>query len=163
RRKVPIDWLGLGLMIVGLGALQLMLEQGASHDWFHSGYIVALTALSVLGLILFVFRELTAPAPAVDLRILRNIPFAPATLLGGVPGMARMGCVFRLPLFLQDLLGSSAMDAGVAMLPRSQAMWLLMPIAGRFYNRLGARKLVGAGLAVSAYGFWEISRLSLDV
>lgn len=163
RRKVPIDWLGLGLMIVGLGALQLMLEQGASHDWFHSGYIVALTAVSVLGIILFIFRELTTDAPAVDLRILRNVPFASATFLGGVLGMALMGSVFLLPLFLQNLLGYSAMDSGIAMLPRSLAMGLLMPIAGRFYNRLGARKLVGAGLAVSAYGFWEISRLSLDV
>lgn len=163
RRKTRIDWTGLALMVVGLGALQLMLEQGASHDWFGSTYIVALGALAVAGMVLFVWRELTTPAPAVDLRILRNVPFASATFLGGVLGMALMGSVFLLPLFLQNLLGYSAMDSGVVMLPRSLAMGVLMPIAGRFYNRLGARKLVGLGLLVSAYGFWDISRLTLDV
>jgi DHA2 family multidrug resistance protein len=163
RRKVRIDWLGLGLMIGGLGTLQLMLEEGARNDWFNSRYIVTLTAMAITGLVLFVWRELTVDAPAVDLRILKNVSFASATFIGGVLGMALMGSIFLLPLFLQNMLGYSAMDSGVAMLPRSVAMGVLMPIAGRFYNRLGARTLVGAGLMISAYGFWDIAHLSLDV
>lgn len=163
RRKSRIDWLGLALMITGLGALQLTLEQGASNDWFSSGYIVALAATAGAGLLLFVWRELTTENPAVDLRILKNVSFASATFLGGVLGMMLMGSVFLLPLFLHSMLGYSAMDSGLAMLPRSAAMGLLMPVAGRFYNKLGPRVLVGAGLAVCAYGFWAMSTLSLDV
>jgi DHA2 family multidrug resistance protein len=163
RRKSQIDWLGLALMVVGLGSLQLMLEQGASNDWFHSSYIVALTVISVVGILLFIWRELAIDHPVVNLRILKNVSFSSATFIGGILGMALMGSVFLLPLFLQSLLGYSAMDSGILMLPRSLAMGLLMPVAGRFYNRLGAKTMVGAGLAMSAYGFWGISRLSLDV
>src|SRR5690606_16151013 len=122
REKGRIDWPGLALMIGGLGALQLMLEQGGRHDWFDSSYIVALTVASVLCLLLFVWRELTVDRPAVDLRILKNVSFASATMIGGVLGMALIGSIFLLPLYLQNLLGFSAMDAGVAMMPRSLAM-----------------------------------------
>jgi MFS transporter, DHA2 family, multidrug resistance protein len=163
RRKVAIDWLGLALMITGLGALQLTLEQGASNDWFNSNYILLLAIISGLGLILFVWRELTAANPAVDLRILKNVSFASATFLGGVLGMALMGSVFLLPLFLHTLLGYSAMTSGMAMLPRSLAMGLLMPVAGRFYNKLGPRVLVGSGLAVCSYGFYAMSKLTVAV
>lgn len=163
REKGKIDWLGLGLMTLGLGTLQLMLEQGEREDWFRSGYIESLAVVAVVGLCLFVWRELTTDRPAVDLRILRNVPFSSATLLGGILGMALNGSVFLLPLFLQNLLGYSAMDSGMALIPRSLAMAVLMPLTGRLYNRLGPRKLVGSGLAVSAFGFWQLSRLTLDV
>jgi MFS transporter, DHA2 family, multidrug resistance protein len=163
REKGRIDWLGLALMTGGLGGLQLMLEQGDRNDWFQSGYIMALTAASCIGLVLFVWRELTIDRPAVDLRILKNVSFASATFIGGVLGMALFGSVFLLPLYLQSLLGYSAMDAGLIMMPRSLAMALLMPLSGRLYNRVGPRKLVAAGLAVSAYGFYDLSHLTLDV
>ncbi len=162
REKGRIDWLGLALMIGGLGALQLMLEQGGRHDWFQSSYIVALTVASVVSLLLFVWRELATDRPAVDLRILKNVSFASATMIGGVLGMALIGSIFLLPLYLQNLLGFSAMDAGVAMMPRSLAMAVLMPLSGRLYNRVGARTLVAVGLVVSAFGFWDLSHLTLD-
>jgi DHA2 family multidrug resistance protein len=74
--------------------------------------------------------------------------------------MGLFGSLFLLPLFLQRLLGYSAMESGIALMPRSLAMAVLMPIAGRFYNRLGPRVLVAAGLLVSAYSFWDLSHLS---
>jgi DHA2 family multidrug resistance protein len=163
REKGRIDWLGLALMTAGLGSLQLMLEQGETYDWFQSGYILLLTTLAAGGLILFVWRELTTERPAVDLRILRNLPFASATLIGGILGMALNGSIFLLPLFLQQLLGYSAMRSGMTLIPRSLSMAFLMPVAGRLYNRLGPRKMVGAGLIVSAYGFWSMSQLTTSV
>jgi MFS transporter, DHA2 family, multidrug resistance protein len=163
RAKGKIDWLGLGLMITGLGAIQLLLEQGERREWFHSGFIEMLAFTAVIGLMLFVWRELTVDQPAVDLRILKNRSFASATVIGGVLGMALNGSIFLLPLFLQRLLGYSATDSGLMLMPRSLAMAVLMPISGRFYNRLGPRKLVGAGLLVSAFGFWDLSRLTTQV
>ena len=163
RKKGDIDWLGLALMITGLGALQLMLEEGQRNDWFQSGYIVRLTMIAVFGLTFFVWRELTARNPAVNLRILRNVSFASATALGGILGIALNGSLFLLPLFLQNLLGYPAMKSGLALMPRSLAMAVIMPIGGRFYNKLGPRLLVGAGLIVTGLSFWDLSHLTSQV
>jgi len=163
RKKGDIDWPGLGLMITGLGALQLMLEEGQKNDWFQSGFIVRLTIIAGVGLTLFVWRELTARNPAVNLRILRNVSFASATALGGILGIALNGSLFLLPLFLQNLLGYPAMKSGLALMPRSLAMAVIMPIGGRFYNKLGPRVLVGAGLIVTGLSFWDLSHLTSQV
>jgi DHA2 family multidrug resistance protein len=163
REKGEIDWSGLALMTIGLGALQLMLEQGEREDWFSSSFIVTLAVVSAAGLILFVWREMVARRPAVDLRILRNSSFASATAIGGVLGMGLYGSLFLLPLFLQNLLGYSAMLSGLALMPRSLAMAVVMPIGGRFYNKLGPRFLVGLGLVVSAYSFWALGQLTTDM
>jgi DHA2 family multidrug resistance protein len=163
RRKGDIDWLGLALMIIGLGSLQLMLEEGQRNDWFQSGFIVRLAIAAFLGLTLFVWRELTTEHPAVNLKILRNISFASATALGGILGIALNGSLFLLPLFLQNLLGYPAMKSGLALMPRSLAMAVIMPIGGRFYNKLGPRLLVGSGLLVTGFSFWELSHLTSQV
>ena len=163
RKKGDIDWLGLALMITGLGALQLMLEEGQKNDWFQSGYIIRLTITAVFGLTFFVWRELTARNPAVNLRILRNVSFASATALGGILGIALNGSLFLLPLFLQNLLGYPAMKSGLALMPRSLAMAVIMPIGGRFYNKIGPRLLVGVGLIVTGFSFWDLSHLTSQV
>jgi MFS transporter, DHA2 family, multidrug resistance protein len=163
RRKGSIDWPGLALMILGLGSLQLMLESGERNDWFQSGFVVRLLIVAIVGLAAFVWRELHTEHPAVDLRILRNVSFSSATALGGVLGMALMGSLFLLPVFLQNLLGYPALKSGIALMPRSLAMAVIMPIGGRFYNRLGPRILVGTGLAVSGFSFWQLSHLTSAV
>jgi DHA2 family multidrug resistance protein len=163
RHKGKIDWLGLGLLAGGLGALQLMLENGQSEDWFQSSYIVALAVAASLGLIFFIIQELRTDRPAVDLRILKDRSFTSATAIGGILGMGLYGTLFLLPLFLQNLLGYSAMLSGEALIPRSLAMAIIMPLGGRVYNRVGPKALVGSGLLVSAYSFWELSRLTIDV
>ncbi len=163
RRKGDIDWAGLALLIIGLGSLQLMLESGGRNDWFESAFVVRLLVVGLVGLTLFVWRELTAEHPAVDLRILKNVSFTSATLIGGVLGMALMGSLFLLPVFLQNLLGYPALKSGIALMPRSLAMAVCMPIGGRFYNRLGPRILVGSGLVVTGFSFWQLSHLTISV
>jgi MFS transporter, DHA2 family, multidrug resistance protein len=163
RSRDRIDWLGVALLTTGLGSLQLMLERGESKDWFQSQQIMALGVIALLGLVLFVWWELGARRPAVDLRLFKNVSFASATALGGVLGMGLFGTLFLLPLFLQRLLGYNAMESGLALMPRSLAMAVLMPIAGRFYNRIGPRFMVAAGLLVSAFSFWELSHLSTGI
>src|SRR5581483_7663892 len=87
REKGYIDWPGLGLLVLGLGALQLMLEEGERNDWFESSFIVRLAVVATVGMLLFVWRELTIEKPAVNLRILTNVSFSSATALGGVLGL----------------------------------------------------------------------------
>jgi DHA2 family multidrug resistance protein len=162
REKGKIDWMGLAFMITGLGAIQLMLEEGSRHDWFGSAFIVRLTALGAIGLALFVWRELTTDRPAVDLRIMKNSAFSSATMIGGVLGMGLMGSIFLLPLFLQNILRFNATQSGVALMPRSLAMAVLMPIGGKFYNKLGPRVMVAAGLSLSALSFVQLARMTVD-
>ncbi|MGE5175967.1 MAG: DHA2 family efflux MFS transporter permease subunit [Hyphomicrobiales bacterium] len=163
RERGRLDVSGLALMTVGLGALQLFLEKGQEKDWFESHLIVTLAAVAAVGLALFVWRELTIDRPAVDLRLARNLPFSTATLLGGILGMGLYGTLFLLPLFLQRLLGFTAMDSGIALMPRSLAMAVVMPVSGRLYNRLGPRLLVATGLGVSAISFYLLSHLTSDM
>ena len=160
RHKGRIDWTGLGLMAVGLGSLQLMLEKGEDKNWFESSFIVWLAVLAAVGLVAFVWREMTTERPAVELKILKNLQFASGTVLGGVLGMGMFGTLFLLPMFLQNLLGFPAMTSGVAMLPRSIASAIVGPIGGRFYNRLGPRVLVFVGLVLNAIGFWQFTHFT---
>jgi DHA2 family multidrug resistance protein len=116
-----------------------------------------------VALIMFVWRELTIERPAVDIRILGNIRFSAATLMGGVMGAGLSGVLFILPLFLQNLLGYTAMDSGLALMPRSLAMLVMMPIAGRMYNRAGPRAMVAAGLLLIAFGYRQLAILTTDI
>lgn len=162
RVKEKIDVLGLTFMVAGLGALQLMLEEGERNEWFESTFITRLAVLAGIGLVLFVWRELTTERPAVDLRTLGNIRFTAATFLGGVMGAGLSGVLFILPLFLQDLLGFTAMQSGLTLMPRSLAMLVMMPISGRIYNRAGPRLLVSSGLVLVSFGFWQLSHLTIQ-
>lgn len=162
RTKAKLDYAGLGLLVVGLGSLQLMLEEGQQNNWFSSEYIRTLAVLAAVGTALFIWRELTAEKPAVDLRLLKNVTFATGTLLGGVFGISLYSSLFLLPLFLQQLLRYPAFDSGLTMMPRSLTMALTMPIVGRLYNLLGPKILVGTGLLISAFSFWQLSVMSLN-
>ena len=163
REKGAIDWLGLGLMSVSLGSLQYLLEKGETEGWLDSQMIVTLAYVAAFGMLGFIWRELTTARPAVNLRLLKQGTFTSATLLGGILGMALNGSLFLLPVFLQQYLGYPAIDSGMALMPRSLAMIVLMPIGGLLYNRLGPRILVGTGLVISAYSFWLLGHLSPDV
>ena len=157
-----IDGIGIGLLAVGLTALQILLEQGETDGWFQSPFIVTLTVIAVLALSAFIVWELRVPVPAVDLRILRNVPFAAGTFIFGILGLALFGGLILLPLFLQNLLRYDATQAGVALMPRSLVMVLLMPIAGTLYNRLGVYVMLPFGVAVSAFAGFMMSRFTLD-
>jgi DHA2 family multidrug resistance protein len=162
REKGKMDISGLFFLCAGLGGLQIMLERGQQKDWFSSNLIIYLAVISGLGLVLFIWRELTAEKPAVNLRILKDLNFTSGTLLIAILGLAFMGGLFILPLFLQQLLRYPAYHSGLAVLPRSMAMALAMPVSGRLYNQTGPRWLVGSGLFLVALSFFQFSRLSLE-
>ncbi len=160
RSRGKIDAFGLAAMAIGLSCLQVMLEKGQEHDWFQSAFILKLALVSAVALILFVWRELATDRPAVQLRVLKNVPLATGTTLGALFGMGLFGSLFLLPLFIQQVRGYSAMDAGIAMLPRSLAMAVAMPFAGRLYNRMGPRKMIALGLVLGTSSFFMLGRLS---
>ncbi len=155
-----VDYVGILLLSVGLASLQTVLSEGQSKDWFTSTFIVTLTAVAVVTLLGFTYWELRTPRPAVDLSILANSTFTSGTMIGGVLGLALFGSLFLLPLFMQELLGYNAMQSGLAMLPRSLVMMIGMPIAGRLYNRLGPRLMIGSGLALTAVATLQMARFT---
>jgi DHA2 family multidrug resistance protein len=162
QKPMRIDYVGITLLAVGLATLQTLLEQGQSNDWFSSPFIVTFTVIAVVCLSLFVWWELRTDHPAVDLRLLKNVSFTSGTLIGGILGVSLFSGMFLLPLFMQTLMGFTAMQSGLALMPRTLAMMALMPVAGFLFNKMGARRMVSVGLAISAYAVWMMSRFTAE-
>ena len=134
KQRKNLDWLGILFMWVGLAALQYFLEEGSRDDWFDSGVITAVFIVAVFSLAAFIIRELTAPYPAVDLRLFKDPVFASGTAVGGLMFAMLMANMFLLPIFMQELLGFTAVQSGSALMPRVLAMMLAVPIVGRLYG-----------------------------
>ena len=162
RIKSKIDFPGLAFMVVGLGALQILLQKGEEKNWFGSSFIVSLSIIAAVGILLFIIRELTTENPAVNLKILKNINLSIGTFIGGILGLGLYGSLFILPKFLQQILGYPAFDSGLAMVPRVLSMAISMPLAGRLYNKFGPKILIGSGLFITCISFWQLSTLNLN-
>jgi DHA2 family multidrug resistance protein len=148
-------------MTVGLASLQYVLEEGSRNDWFSSHTIAACTFIAVFVLAAFVIRELTAPVPAVDLSLFKDRVFLSGTLIGAMMFAILMSITFLLPLFMQNLLGFSALDSGEALMPRALAMMLGIPIVGRLYNYVQPRILVIIGVLMVALSAYLMSHYTL--
>lgn len=162
QRIHDIDAVGILSLTLGLSSLQIVLSEGQADDWFASPFIIVFTVTAMVSLVAFIFWELRIRKPAVDLTILSNSSYTSATILGGVLGLALFGSLFLLPLFMQELLGYDALQSGMAMLPRSLVMMIGMPIAGRLYNHVGPRTMIGVGLLFSGLATLMMSRFTLD-
>jgi DHA2 family multidrug resistance protein len=162
RGFAKFDGVGIGLLAVGLASLQILLEEGERDGWFGSTFISVLAVIAVLTLFVFIIWELRTPQPVVNLRILKDTTFAAGTVIIGVLGLALFGSLILLPLFLQNLLGYTATEAGLTLMPRSLIMVLMMPIAGALYNRLGVYVMVPFGLAVSGAAGLMMSHFTTD-
>ncbi len=159
--RKAIDWAGIGLMTVGLSALQYVLEEGGRDDWFESPLIVAMSLAAGIALVAFVIRELTAETPAVDLRLFVNPVFAAGTAVAGLMFMMLTAGMFLLPVFMQELLGFTATQSGIALVPRVAAMVIAMPIVGRLYEIVSPRVLVASGVVMVALGSMAFGHLTL--
>jgi DHA2 family multidrug resistance protein len=146
KARRHFDWQGIALMCVGLAAFQTFLEQGDRDDWFNSAFICTLALLAVVSLTAFVIRELSAEAPAVNLRILRDGTFTSGTLISSVMFAVLFTNMFFLPLFMEEMLGFSTLQAGLTVIPRSLVMFVVTPIVGKLYNYASPRLVVGFGV-----------------
>jgi DHA2 family multidrug resistance protein len=162
RMRQNLDWIGIALMSVGLATTQYVLEQGPRDDWFESPTITVGVIVGVAGILGFIIRELTAPAPAVNLRLFRDPVFSSATVIGGVMFAVLIANMFLLPVFMQELLGYTALQSGWAMVPRTAAMMVTVPIVGRIYNHVSPRLLIALGLICVAWGSWDMGKFTLQ-
>jgi DHA2 family multidrug resistance protein len=158
-----IDWFGIILLTAGLTGMQIVLERGQQEDWFASRWItmVSITTAMVLGLL--VAWELRVKEPVIHFRMLRNLYLCIGSGVGLIFGVALFGTTFILPQFTQNLLGYPALRAGLVLLPRSLAIFLVSPIIGRLYNYVDPRLLIMAGIGIIYVAYQQLAHLSLQV
>src|SRR5207249_4013653 len=161
RESQRIDYWGLGMLAVGIGALQIVLDKGQEEDWFSSNWITALAILAAVTLVWLVVHELRTDHPVVDLYVFKERSYAVGVFLMTVVGFVLYGSLVLLPVMLQTLLGYPALQAGIAMAPRGIGSFFMMPLTGLMTGRFDARKLLTIGLIVGGSTLLWLSRLNL--
>lgn len=161
-RGGKVDVIGIGLLAVGIGCFQTLLEEGNSEGWFESQLIVWLTVCAIVGLTSFVFWELHTDSPAVNLRVLKRPGLAPGILFGAVLGFGLYGGVFILPVFLQTLRHFTAAQTGWILLPGGLTTGLMMPMMGRLVTRFKPRNLTFIGSFGFIVSMVVLSQMTID-
>lgn len=162
RKSQNVDYWGIGMLTVGIAALQIMLDKGQQEDWFESRWITSLLVLAVVGLVGFVIYELRTREPVVDLHVFKNRTYAAGTFLMTVLGFVLYGSLVLLPVWLQTLLGYPALQAGIALAPRGMGSFLAMPVIGALIAKGDARKFLAAGLIIAACTLFAFSGLDMN-
>ena len=168
RDERGIDYWGMGMLVVGIGALQYVLDKGQTEDWFASRTITTLSVVAAATLVTLVIHQLRSTNPIIDLRVFKHRSYAVGVFLMTVVGFILYGSLVLLPLMLQSLLGYSSLEAGKAMAPRGVGSLLMMPIVGMLTSKIDPRKLLVLGLLIGGMttlwlgslnlnaGFWDI-------
>ncbi len=162
RSAKNIDFLGLGFLGVGLGFLQIVLDKGERDDWFGSTFITWMTVISVTALIALVIRELRTKNPVVDLTLFKDRNFAISTFMMYTLGVVLYGTTLLLPILLQTLMGYTAMESGIVLLPGGLVLLGVLPFVGILLGKFQPRWIVICGLLIMAVGLYQLSHLDLN-
>jgi len=157
-----VDYWGIGMLAVGIGALQFVLDKGQQEDWFSSSMITTLAVLSAVTIVALVFHELTTANPIVDLRVFKERSYAVGVFLMTVLGFVLFGSMVLLPIMLQTLLGYPPLQAGIAMAPRGLGSFIMMPLTGLMTGRFDPRKLLAVGLVLGGGTLVWLGQLNLQ-
>jgi DHA2 family multidrug resistance protein len=159
-RSVPIDSIGLGLLVLWVGALQIMLDKGKELDWFHSPEVTALGVVALLGFVFFLAWELTEEHPIVDLTLFRRRNFWAGALALAVGYGLFFGNLVLLPLWLQQFMGYTAIDAGMLLAPVGLFAIILSPVVGKNITRVDPRYLASTAFMIFALVLWMRSHFN---
>lgn len=159
-----VDWWGIVFLACFIGSLQFVLEHGQQDDWFQDTTIVALSLLSLFGLIFFIWREMVYEHPIVNLRVLRNRNLSTGVILTFIMGFGLFGSTFLIPIYTQSVLGWTATDAGLLLIPSSITTGLMMPLIGKLLERGVPQKYLAAGgfAIFFLYSYWMYILLTPD-
>ncbi|HVS91059.1 MAG TPA: DHA2 family efflux MFS transporter permease subunit [Mucilaginibacter sp.] len=159
----PIDWWGILLLAIAVGSLQVILEKGESEDWFAKTYILVLTISAVLGVFLFIWRELSTDHPIVNFSIMRHRSFAVGMFTSFVLGFGLYGSVFVFPIFCQNLLGFTAQQTGELLFPGGLCTIVMMPFIGKMLNRgIHAQFMATLGMFLFFVFTYMLSKSTLE-
>src|SRR6266852_4617112 len=158
-----IDYIGIGLISLGLGSMQIILDKGEREDWFSSGFIQVFFVLMIIGIIAGILWELREKHPVVDLRMLKDRNFAVATLEMFFLGFVLYASTVLIPQFLQQMMGYTAELAGLALSPGGAVIMCMMPVVGILVSRVDTRLLIGFGCIVVASSLFVMSGWDLQL
>jgi MFS transporter, DHA2 family, multidrug resistance protein len=160
RKNFNVDYIGLGLLALGLGTLQVVLDKGQRDDWFSSHFIVITSLVSVVALVAVVFWEWHHKQPIIDLHLFKDRSFAISNMLMFMVGFALLSSTVLLPLFLQTLMGYTAQEAGFSLMLGGFVIISAMPLVGFMLSRFDARKLLLFGLTVVSLSLFNMTRFN---
>jgi DHA2 family multidrug resistance protein len=161
-KHLKVDFMGLGLVALGVGCLEFTLDKGQEKDWFGSPMILTFALLAVAALIFFAIWEWNHEDPIVDLKLLKNRNFGTAVFLQLILGMVLFGSTVLIPQYLQVLLGYTAERAGQVLSPAGFVMMIMMAVAGRSLGKFDPRLMVFFGYLATAAGLYNLTRLDLN-
>jgi MFS transporter, DHA2 family, multidrug resistance protein len=161
KASFRVDYVGLGLLALGLGTLQVVLDKGQRDDWFGSHLILWMTFVSLAGLIAVVIWEWRHKQPIIDLHLFKDRSFAVGTFLMFVVGFALMSSTVLIPLFLQTMMGYTAQEAGLALMPGGFAIIAVMPLVGFLLGKYDARRLLLFGFTMLSVSLFYMTGFNL--
>ncbi len=162
RESNRIDYWGMGLLVVGIGALQFVLDKGQQEDWFASTMITTLAIISAIGVITLIVQQLMAKEPIIDLHLFADRSYSVGVFLMTVLGFVLYGSLVLLPIMLQTLFGYPSLEAGEAMAPRGIGSLFMMPVVGMLTSKVDARKLLALGLFIGGITMVWLGQLNLN-
>jgi MFS transporter, DHA2 family, multidrug resistance protein len=162
REAEKVDYWGIGMLVVGIGALQYVLDRGQEVDWFANQSIVILSIVSAATLLVLLYHELTTDHPIIDLHVFKERSYATGVFLMTMLGFVLYGSLVLLPVMLQTLLGYPALQAGIAMAPRGMGSLVMMPIVGMLTSKVDVRKLLALGFFVAGMTLVWLGSLNLN-
>jgi len=161
-RGLDVDWVGMALIAISLGCLEVVFDKGQREDWFQSYFIIAFATASALAFVLFVPWELTRKHPIVDIRLLGRRQFAVSFLMMMLVGATMFSSTQLLPQILQENFRYTATLSGLALMPGGLAMLLMMPFAAKLTNLMQPKYLLAFGTLVMSLAMWHLTSLTPD-
>jgi len=158
-----IDYIGIGLISLGLGSMQIILDKGQRDDWFASGFIQVFFVLMLVGILAGIVWELRHKDPVVDLRMLKDRNFAVATLAMFFLGFVLYSSTVLIPQFLQQMMGYTAELAGLALSPGGAVIMVMMPVVGILVSRVNTKYLIAFGCTISALSLFVMAGWDLQI
>jgi DHA2 family multidrug resistance protein len=161
---VKLDYIGIALLTLGIGALQVLLDKGQEDDWFGSNFITTLVVVATVSLISLVIWEWYQKAPVIDVRMFKSFNFASSSLMMFMLGIMLFSSLVLMPQFLQTLLGYTSELAGLALSAGGLVLLFEMPIMGQLTTKIQARRLIAFGwLALSIAMYYSTKRIDLQI
>ncbi len=161
RGSGRIDYWGLSLMVIGIGALQVALDQGQEEDWLASNWIAIALCVAAIALVALVVHELLARSPVIDLRVFKEPTYTMGVVLMTLMGFVLYGSMVIFPILLQTVMRYPPLQAGIAMVPRGLGMLIATPLIGILIARMDPRMLLASGFGIGAVTLYWFSRLNL--
>jgi DHA2 family multidrug resistance protein len=164
EKGIRVDYIGFSLVVLGFGALQIVLDKGQEDDWLASNFICIFAVLTVLGIAaLIIWETMVVDNPIVDLPLMRNPGLSTSMLLQFVVGFILTATTVLIPEFVQQLLGYNATHAGMVLMPGGFALMFMMPIAGRLVTRVQPKYLMTIGLGITAFSMFYLTGFDTQV